>query len=65
LDLTAGREWEAAAQIVGINGIGPGHPNHQRAVKAVEQVLVNFARNNPQGGKLPVTELQKIIGSLR
>jgi hypothetical protein len=65
LDLTAGREWEAAAQIVGINGLGPGHPNLQAAVKSVEQLLINFARNNPSGGKLPVAELQNILKAFR
>ena len=61
LNLEPGKEWQAASQILGLNGIQPDHPNYQRALKGVENVLVQFARSNPQGGQLPTTELEKII----
>ncbi len=61
LNLEPGKEWQAAAQILGLNGIPPDHPNYQRAMKGVESVLIQFARSNPQGGQLPTTELEKII----
>jgi hypothetical protein len=65
LDLTPGREWEAAAQILVLNGISTGHPNYLAALRSIEGILIQFARANPQGGKLPTTELQKIIRQFR
>jgi FtsZ-interacting cell division protein ZipA len=61
LNLEPGKEWQAASQILMLNGIPPDHPNYQRALKGVESVLVQFARSNPQGGQLPTTELEKMI----
>ena len=61
LNLTPGREWEAAGQVLGANGMGPQHPNYQRALRAVEEVLINFARSNHQGGQLPTGELEQIL----
>lgn len=61
LNLTPGREWEAAGQILAVNGMAQQHPNYQRALRAVEAVLINFARNNPQGGQLPTGELEQIL----
>lgn|GEM_PF-1230059 len=61
LSLTPGKEWEAAGQILSANGIPPQHPNAQRALQAIEAVLVDFARRNPQGGQLPTAALEQII----
>lgn len=61
LNLTPGREWEAAGQILAANGMVPQHPNYQRALRAVEAVLIDFARNNPQGGQLPTVALEQIL----
>ncbi|MCA1960252.1 MAG: hypothetical protein LDL33_05615 [Desulfomonile sp.] len=61
LSLTPGREWEAAGQILSANGIPPQHPNAQRALQAIESVLIDFARKNPQGGQLPTAALEQII----
>jgi len=65
LNLVPGREWEAANQILALNGIPAQHPNHQRALKAVEAILVQFGKQNPQGGNLPVAVLGKIIQQYR
>lgn len=61
LNLTPGREWEAAGQILTANGMTPQHPNFQRALRAVEAVLIDFARSNPQGGQLPTAALEQIL----
>ena len=65
LNLTPGREGEAAAHILALNGIPPQHPNYARALGAIQGVLTNFARNNPSGGALPTAQLQQIISQLR
>lgn len=65
LNLAPGREREAAAQILAINGILPQHPQYAAALQAVESVLVNFARANPTGGKLPTAQLENILRQLR
>jgi len=61
LNLVPGKEWEAAAQILALNGISPGHPSYQVALNSVQNVLVQFVRANPQGGQLPTTELERIV----
>ncbi len=61
LNLTPGRESEAAAQILALNGIPTQHPGYAAALMAIQNVLVNFARTNPGGGKLPTAELARII----
>lgn len=61
LNLTPGREWEAAAQILALNGLSPGHPNYQRALTNIQNVLVEFVRNNPSGGRLPTASLERIL----
>jgi hypothetical protein len=65
LTLVPGREADAAAQILGLNGIPPQHPNYPVAAQSVQAVLVEFARNNPAGGSLPTAQLEKIIKQLR
>lgn len=65
LVLNPGREWEAAGQILAANGIPPQHPNYTPALKAIEQVLVGFARANPGGGDLPTDQLENIIKQAR
>lgn len=65
LNLVPGREFEAAGQILALNGIGPGHPNHTVAMRAVEQVLIDFGRNNPAGGALPTSTLERLVGQFR
>ncbi len=65
LNLAPGREREAAAQILAVNGILPQHPQYAPALQAVESVLVNFARANPSGGKLPTAQLENILRQLR
>lgn len=65
LVLTPGREWEAAGQILAANGIPPQHPNFTAGMKAIEEVLTDFARRNPGGGDLPVEQLERILGQLR
>ncbi len=61
LNLVPGREAEAAGQILAINGIPPQHPNYQAALMGIQNVLMNFARTNPGGGKLPTGELARIL----
>jgi hypothetical protein len=61
LNLTPGQEWEAAAQIVALNGISRGHPNYQEALTSIQNVLVEFVRKNPSGGKLPTARLERIL----
>lgn len=65
LVLNPGREWEAAGQILAANGIPPQHPNYTPALKAIEQVLIDFARTNPGGGELPTDQLERIIMQAR
>jgi hypothetical protein len=65
LNLAPGREREAAAQILAVNGILPQHPQYAAGLQAVENVLVNFARANPSGGKLPTAQLENILRQLR
>lgn len=65
LNLAPGREGEAAAHILAINGIPPQHPNYAQAHRAMQDVLLNFARNNPGGGSLPTSQLERIITQLR
>jgi hypothetical protein len=65
LTLVPGRESDAAAQIVVLNGISPQHPNFQAALTAVTGVLIDFARNNPAGGALPTAQLERIIKQYR
>ena len=65
LNLVPGREWEAAGQILAVNNFPPQHPNYQPALKAIEGVLINFARANPTGGKLPTTQLEQILRQYR
>lgn len=65
LTLVPGRESDAAAQILVLNGIPPQHPNFGAGVNAVQAVLVDFARNNPAGGSLPTAQLERIIKQLR
>ncbi|MFH1117503.1 MAG: hypothetical protein V1792_26585 [Pseudomonadota bacterium] len=61
LNLTPGKEWEAAAEILSMNGITPQHPNAAPALQAVEAILQDFVRNNPQGGSLPTAQVRQII----
>jgi hypothetical protein len=65
LNLVPGKEAEAAGQILAINGVPPQHPAYPSALRAIEQVLVNFARNNPSGGQLPTAELERVFGQIR
>jgi len=61
LNLTPGKEWEAAGQILATNGITPQHPGYPTALKSVEAVLIDFARRNPAGGQLPTEQLVNIL----
>ncbi len=61
LSLTPGKEQEAAAQILAVNGMPPNHPNYMLALRSIQGVLQNFVRLNPQGGKLPTDQLVKIF----
>jgi hypothetical protein len=65
LIMAPGKEWEAAGQILMANGMAPQHPNFPLAVKAVESVLVDFARRNPTGGDLPTDQLERILMQYR
>jgi hypothetical protein len=65
LNLSPGRERDAAAQILALNGVLPQHPQYAAALQAIENVLVNFARSNPSGGKLPKAQLENILRQLR
>ncbi len=65
LNLTPGKEAEAAGRIVELNGIAPQHPNYSRAVQSVAAVLIDFSRKNPQGGNLPTSRLARIIRQFR
>ncbi|MBI5571974.1 MAG: hypothetical protein HY914_18675 [Desulfomonile tiedjei] len=61
LNLVPGRERDAAAQILTLNGIPPQNPNFMAAVQQMEQVLIGFVRANPQGGRLPTAQLERIL----
>jgi len=65
LTLAPGRESDAAAQILSLNGIPPQHPNFPRALPVVQNILVEFARANPTGGSLPTAQLERVIRQLR
>jgi hypothetical protein len=65
LTLVPGKEWEAAGQILAANGISPQNPKYQAGLKSIEAVLIDFARSNPGGGKLPTAQLEKIIRQVR
>lgn len=65
LNLVPGREFEAAGQILVLNGIVPQHPNYPVALRAVEAVLIDFGRNNPAGGALPTSRLESLVGQFR
>jgi hypothetical protein len=61
LNLSPGREAEAAAIIVQGNGISPQNPNYSKAVSGIAAALIDFARKNPQGGNIPTSRLARII----
>lgn len=61
LNLTPGNEWEAAAQILSMNGITPQHRNAAPALQEVEAILKEFVRTHPQGGSLPTAQVRRII----
>jgi hypothetical protein len=63
--MVPGREWEAAGQILAANGVSPQNPNYQAGLKAIEAVLIEFAKANPGGGKLPTAQLERIIRQVR
>ncbi len=65
LNLVPGRESEAAAQILNLNGISPQHPNFNAGVQAMTSILQNFARNNPSGGQMPTEDMQRVIIQLK
>ncbi|MFH0958051.1 MAG: hypothetical protein V1897_05030 [Pseudomonadota bacterium] len=65
LNLTPGRESEAAAHILILNGIPPQHPNYAMALRSIQDILINFARNNPGGGALPTAQLERIISQMK
>lgn len=65
LTLTPGKEWEAAAKILSANGIGLNHPNRTRALKGLEAVLIEFVRNNPQGGRLPAEPVRRVLRAFK
>ncbi|MEW6352372.1 MAG: hypothetical protein AB1646_25245 [Thermodesulfobacteriota bacterium] len=65
LSLVPGREQEAAGQILALNGISPQHPNFPAALAAVQGILVEFARANPAGGRLPTAQLERTIRQFR
>lgn len=61
LNITPGEEWKSAVEICVINGITSSNRNFAAAVQGVEQILIDFAKNNPSGGNLPTTKLERII----
>ena len=65
LNLTPGNEWEAAAEILSMNGITPQHPNAAPALQAVEALLKEFVRTSPQGGRMPTQQIQQVIRQYR
>lgn len=65
LRIVPGKEWEAAALILTLNGIPAQHRNHQKAMQAMIAVLLDFVKRNPQGGELPTTALEAIVRKYR
>jgi hypothetical protein len=65
LTLVPGKEWEAAGQILMANGISPQSPKYQAGLRSIEAVLIEFAKANPAGGKLPKAQLERIIRQAR
>jgi hypothetical protein len=65
LNLAPGREGQAAAHILNLNGIPPQHPNYPMALRSIQDILINFARNNPGGGALPTSQLERIISQMK
>lgn len=65
LSIVPGREADAAAQILGLNGITPQNPNYPMALASVQAILVEFARANPTGGSLPTARLEQVIKQFR
>jgi hypothetical protein len=65
LNLVAGKEGEAAAQILAVNGVSPQHPFYNAALQDIQIVLIDFVKRNPQGGKLPTTQLKRILKQLK
>jgi len=65
LSLVPGREADAAAQILVLNGIPPQNPNFPMALASVQGILVEFARANPTGGSLPTARLEQVIKQFR
>jgi hypothetical protein len=61
LDLTPGKEWQAAAQILAVNGIRRNNPRFGKAMNEVTGLLMEFARGNPQGGNLDTKKLERIL----
>jgi hypothetical protein len=65
LNLVPGREWEAAGEILSMNGIPPQHPNAAKALEAVERILGDFVRTHPSGGRLPTEQIERVIRQYR
>ena len=65
LNLVSGREWEAAAQILSMNGISPNDPNAAKALAAVESILKRFVQSHPSGGRLPTAQIERVIRKYR
>lgn len=65
LNLVPGQEWEAAAQILTLNGITPQHRNAARALQDVEAILKKFVQEHPSGGRLPTAQLERVIRKYR
>ncbi len=65
LNLVPGKELEAAAQILAVNGISQQHPHYNAALLDLQAVLMNFVKTHPQGGKLPTTQLKRILKQLK
>ena len=65
LNLVAGKEGEAAARILAVNGISPQHPFYNAALQDIQVVLIDFVRKHPQGGQLPTTQLKRILRQLK
>jgi hypothetical protein len=65
LTMVPGKELDAAAQILMANGMSPQHPNFQTALRGIEGILVDFARNNPQGGQLPTEPIERVLLQFR
>jgi hypothetical protein len=61
LTLIEGKEWQAAAQILALNGFTTAHPNYRAALQALEGILVDFVRGNPSGGQIPRGPLEAVL----